>query len=239
MSYSTVSSTCHKCLCSIATDKVLVEKEKEIEMLHEKIMLLTLQLTEREEKISQLLENIKGNPLLDILLYQIICLALQSQVVQLHDQIKNDDPQLTQKSEEALAIQQELSSDDKVTQEEPDDKVDDTSKLTSSDHETENITSQSKIYKLIGNIRKQFDWLVVGFTVHEFKYRLLAKTRDLCNLLTQGSLLQILSVECNVSMCICRLINVIYPHMHASYWLRHLTVLDYSNRTTQTILKLF
>ena len=159
-------------------------------------------------------------------------------MVQLHDQIKSDDPQLTQKGEEALASQQELSSDDKVTQEEPDYEVDDTSKLTSSDHETENVTNQSKIYKLIGNIRKQFDWLVVGLTVHEFKYRLLAKTRDLCNLLTQGNLIQILNVECNVSMCFCRLINVICPHMHTSHWLRHLTVLDYSNRTTKTILNI-
>ena len=60
MSYSTVSSTYHIWLCSIATDKVLVEKQEEIEMLQEKITLLTLQLMEREEKISQLMENMKG-----------------------------------------------------------------------------------------------------------------------------------------------------------------------------------
>ena len=60
MSYSTVSSTYHIWLCSIATDKVLVEKHEEIEILQEKIISLTLQLMEREEKISQLVENIKG-----------------------------------------------------------------------------------------------------------------------------------------------------------------------------------
>ena len=51
-------------------------------------------------------------------------------------------------------------SDEKLTQEESDDKVHDTSKLTSSDHKTAGITSQSKIQKFIGNIREQFDWLV-------------------------------------------------------------------------------
>ena len=104
-------------------------------MLQEKIRLLTLQLIEREEKISQLTENMKGKQLLDILLYQIICLALQ---------IKSDDPQLSQTFEKVLDRQQQLPSDDKITQE-PDDRVDDTSKLTSSDHETADITSQSKM----------------------------------------------------------------------------------------------
>ena len=89
---------------------------------------------EREEKISQLMENMKGKQLLDILLYQIICLVLQSQVVQLLDQIRSDDPQLSQKFEKALASKQELSLDDKLTQEESDDRVDDN-----------DITSQSKI----------------------------------------------------------------------------------------------
>ena len=134
MSYSTVSSTYHIWICSIATDKVLVEKQEQIEILQEKITSLTLQLKEREEKISQLMENTKGKQLLDILLYQIMCLALQSQVVQLRDQIKSYDPQLSQKFEEVLASQQEPSSDDKLIQEEPDDRVD--------DHD---ITSQSKI----------------------------------------------------------------------------------------------
>ena len=103
-------------------------------MLQEKVTLLTLQLEEREEKISQLIENMKGKHLLDILLYQIICLVLQSQVVQLRDQIRSDDFQLSQKFEKILASKQELSSDDKLTQEEPDDRVDDNV-----------ITSQSKI----------------------------------------------------------------------------------------------
>ena len=71
-----------------------MDKQEEIEMLQEKITSLTLQLMEREEKISQLMENMKGKQLLDILLYQIICLVLQSEVVQLRDQIKIDDPQL-------------------------------------------------------------------------------------------------------------------------------------------------
>ena len=121
MSYNTFSNTYHIWLCSIVTDKVLVKKQEEIEILQEKLM-------EREEKISQLMENMKGKQLLDILFYQIICLALQSQVVQLHDQIKHNDCQLSQKFEKVL-----------------DDRVDDTSKLTSSYHETEDITSQSKI----------------------------------------------------------------------------------------------
>ena len=145
MSYSIVSSTYHIWLCSIATDKALVEKQEEIEMLQEKITLLTLQLMEREEKISQLMENMKGKQLLDILLYQIICLVLQSQVIKfrdpeahelLCDQIQHD-LQLNQNLEEVLPSQQQLSSDDKL-----DDRVDE---LTSSDHETEDITSQSKI----------------------------------------------------------------------------------------------
>ena len=46
--------------CSIATDKVLVENQKEIEVLQEKTTSLTLQLMEREEKISQLLKKMKG-----------------------------------------------------------------------------------------------------------------------------------------------------------------------------------
>ena len=152
MSYNTVSSTYHIWLCSIATDKLLVEKQKEIEMLQEKITLLNLQLMEREKKITQLMENMKGKQLLDILLYHIICLVLQSKVIKFcdpeaheleRDQIQHD-LQLRQNFEEVLPSQQQLSLDDKVTQE-PDDRVDDTSKLTSLDHETEDITSQSKI----------------------------------------------------------------------------------------------
>ena len=143
MSYGAVSSsTYHIWLCSIATDKVLIEKQEEIEMLQEKITLLTLQLMKREEKISQLTENMKGKQLLGILLYHIICLVLQSQVIMfcdpevhelLRDQIQHD-PQLTQKFEKAPASKQELSLDNKLTQEEPDDRVNDN-----------DITSQSMI----------------------------------------------------------------------------------------------
>ena len=60
MSYSTVSNTYHIWLCSIATDKVLVDKQEEIELLQEKTTSLTLQLTEKEKKISQLMEKMKG-----------------------------------------------------------------------------------------------------------------------------------------------------------------------------------
>ena len=147
MSYNTVGSTYHIWLCSIATDKVLVEKQEEIGILQEKIASLTLQLMERDEKIIHLMENMKGKQLLDILLYQIMCLVLQSQVVQLrhleanellHDRIQGDDSQLSRRVEKGLASQQEPSSDDKLTQEEPDDRVD--------DHD---ITSQSKIFLMI------------------------------------------------------------------------------------------
>ena len=138
-------------------------------ILQEKITLLTLQLKEREETIRQLMKNIKGIQFLGILLYQIICLDLQSQVIKfrdpeshelLRDQIQGDDPQLSEMFEEVLASQQEPLSDEKITQEESDDRVYDMSKLTSSDHKTAGITSQSKIQKFIGNIREQFDWLV-------------------------------------------------------------------------------
>ena len=55
-----VSSTYHLWLCSIVTDKVLVYKQEEIELLQEKTTSLTLQLMEREEKISQLSEKMKS-----------------------------------------------------------------------------------------------------------------------------------------------------------------------------------
>ena len=66
-------------------------------------------------------------------------------MVQLRDQIKSEDPQLSQNFDEVLASKQESMSDDKLTQEEPDDRVDDTSKLTLRDNERKDITSQSKI----------------------------------------------------------------------------------------------
>ena len=102
--------------------------------MQEKIMLLTLELMKKEEKISQLMENIKGKQLLDILLCHIICLALKSEVVQLCDQNRSDDPRLSEKFEKVLASKQELSSNDKLTHEEPHDRVD-----------NNDITSQSKI----------------------------------------------------------------------------------------------
>ena len=46
-------------------------------------------------------------------------------MVQLHDQIKSDDPQLSQTFEEKLGIQQEPSLDEKLTKEEPHDIMDD------------------------------------------------------------------------------------------------------------------
>ena len=99
---------------------------------------------EREERIIQLMENIKGKQLLDILFCQINCLVLQSQVVQLRDQIKSDNPQLTQRFQEILVSQQQ-PSDDKLTLKEADEKVEDINKLTLSDHETINIPNPSKI----------------------------------------------------------------------------------------------
>ena len=128
-------------LFPIATDKILVEKQKEIKILQEKLTSLNVHLMEREERIIQLMENMKGKQLLDILLCQIICLVLQSQVVQLRDQIKSYNHRLSQTFEEVLAGQQEPQSDDKLTQEKPDEREDD----TSLDHETEDISSQSKI----------------------------------------------------------------------------------------------
>ena len=153
MNYSTVNSTNHILLCSIAVDKVLVEKEDNIEILQQKILSLTLELNEREEKIIQLMENMigknnyrcsKNRCLL------LIWLALQCQLVQSHE---GDDPQLSQKRfYELLAKQQEPLSDDKLTQEEPDnepDRVDDTvtSKLTKKPfaNQTTDVITPSKL----------------------------------------------------------------------------------------------
>ena len=61
MNYSTVSSTYHIWLCSIATNKVLVEKQEEIEALQMEIKSLNVEVMEREESgISQLMEKTKG-----------------------------------------------------------------------------------------------------------------------------------------------------------------------------------
>ena len=65
MSYNTVSSTYH--IRTIDTDKVLVDKSKEIEILQEKIMSLNLKLKEKEGAISQLMEKIKSKKDINIL----------------------------------------------------------------------------------------------------------------------------------------------------------------------------
>ena len=59
MSYSTVISTYHIWLCSIATDIVLVEKQEAMKTLQEKIVSLSLQLTQSKENIRNL--NVKMN----------------------------------------------------------------------------------------------------------------------------------------------------------------------------------
>ena len=61
MSYNTDSSTYHIWLCSIATNKVLVEKQEKIEALQMEIKSPNVEVMEREESgISQLMEKIKG-----------------------------------------------------------------------------------------------------------------------------------------------------------------------------------
>ena len=61
MSCNTVSSTYHIWLCSVATDKVLVEKQEEIEALQTGIKSLNVQIMETEGSgISQLMEEMKG-----------------------------------------------------------------------------------------------------------------------------------------------------------------------------------
>ena len=47
---------------------------------------------EIKEKNSQLIEKMKGKQLLDILLYHIMCLALQSEMIEFHNQITRGDP---------------------------------------------------------------------------------------------------------------------------------------------------
>ena len=61
MNYSTDISTYHIWLCSIATNKVLVEKQEEIEALQMEIKSLNVEVMEREESgMSQLMEKMKG-----------------------------------------------------------------------------------------------------------------------------------------------------------------------------------
>ena len=82
-----------------------------------------------------------------------MCLVLQSQVVQLNNQIRSDDSQLSQRFEEVLASQQHS---DQLMQEESDDIVDDTmlTKVFSSDHKTADIISQGK--KFVGYTGEKF-----------------------------------------------------------------------------------
>ena len=68
MIYSTVHVIYCIWLCSIATDKVLIDKQEEIKILQEKITSLTLQVRESKEKNSNLMENMKGKQLLNILI---------------------------------------------------------------------------------------------------------------------------------------------------------------------------
>ena len=61
MSYSTVNSTYHIWLYSIATDKVLVDKQEQIKGLQIKMKLLNVKLMEREESgMRWLIEMMKG-----------------------------------------------------------------------------------------------------------------------------------------------------------------------------------
>ena len=60
MSYIVLLVVHSICYVLIATDKVLVEKQEEIETLQEKLMSLTLELKKREEAISQLMEKMKS-----------------------------------------------------------------------------------------------------------------------------------------------------------------------------------
>ena len=79
----------------------------------------------------------KGKQLLYILLYYIIYLILQSQMIQFHDQINGVDSQLSQRFDEVLANQQEPSSKDKLHE------LDDISILTQelSDHQLKDLTT--------------------------------------------------------------------------------------------------
>ena len=87
MSYNTVSSTYHIWLCSIATDKVLVEKQEEIEILQEKITSLTLELKEREGAISQLMEKIKSNKTIKYISEIIIIIIIRSTISNIRNQV--------------------------------------------------------------------------------------------------------------------------------------------------------
>ena len=87
MSYNTVSSTYHIWLCSIATDKVLVDKQEEIEILQEKITSLTLELKEREGAISQLMEKIKSTKTIKYISEIIIIIIIRSTISNIRNQV--------------------------------------------------------------------------------------------------------------------------------------------------------
>ena len=87
MSYNTVSSTYHIWLWSIATDKVLVKKQEEIEILQEKITLLTLQLKEREGAISQLMEKMKSKKTIKYISEITIIIIIRSTISNIRNQV--------------------------------------------------------------------------------------------------------------------------------------------------------
>ena len=87
MSYNTVSSTYHIWLCSIATDKVLVEKQEEVEILQEKITLLTLQLKEREGVITQLMEKMKSKKTIKYISEITIIIIIRSTISNIRNQV--------------------------------------------------------------------------------------------------------------------------------------------------------
>ena len=61
---------------SIVTDKILIDNQKEIETLQEKTILLTLELKNREERINQLIEKMKGREKY-MILFSLLCYHLQ------------------------------------------------------------------------------------------------------------------------------------------------------------------
>ena len=87
MSYNTVSSTYHLWLWSIATDKVLVKKQEEIEILQEKITSLTLELKEREGVISQLMEKMKSKKTIKYISEITIIIIIRSTISNIRNQV--------------------------------------------------------------------------------------------------------------------------------------------------------
>ena len=87
MSYNTVSSTYYIWLCSIVTDKALVEKQEENEILQEKITLLTLQLKEREGVITQLMEKMKSKKTIKYISEITIIIIMSSTISNITNQV--------------------------------------------------------------------------------------------------------------------------------------------------------